>query len=93
MLKKKKKIDQEALQSAFMRIPKMKVEAARSLINTGLSEIYELQGRSPESLFSELKQKNPDAPKEHLAYFRLAVYYAENDPPEKDKLDVYYWID
>ena len=51
--KKKKKVDYEALNSALMRIPRMDVVAARSLINIGIREIFELQGRAPEVLFEE----------------------------------------
>jgi hypothetical protein len=89
--KKKKKIDYEALHSALMRIPRMDVAAARSLIDIGIREIYDLQGRAPEVLFEEARQKNQEIPDERIRYFRMAVYFAENDPPEVSKLHPDEW--
>ena len=93
--KKKKKVDREALNSAFMRIPGMKVEAARDLIDLGLREIYQLQGRAPESLLSDLikLREVPDANSLQLPCFRLAVYFAENDPPDRSLLTPDAWQD
>lgn len=71
----------------------MKVEVARSLIDSGVNEIFQLEGRSPETLFSELKKRRDDVPAEHLAYFRMAVYYAENDPPDRKKMHPACWMD
>ncbi len=89
--KKKKKVDYEALNSALMRIPRMDVAAARSLIDIGIREIYDLQGRAPEVLFEEARQKNQEIPDERIRYFRMAVYFAENDPPEVSKLHPDEW--
>lgn len=88
---KRKKTDYSALASPFMKIPRMKTEAARSLLNAGISEIYHLQGRSADSLFNTLLQKHPDTPHEHLSYFRMAVYFAETPEPEQAKLYPSHW--
>ena len=48
--KKKKKVDREALASPIMRVPRMDVRAARDLMDIGIRELYQLQGRSAESL-------------------------------------------
>ncbi len=61
--KKKKKVDYEALNSSLMRIPRMDVAAARSLINVGVREIYDLKGRAPEILFEEARLKNEEIPR------------------------------
>ena len=50
---KKKKIDREAMQSAIANSPNGC--ASRDLIDIGIREIYELEGRSAESLFDEIK--------------------------------------
>ncbi|WOO40988.1 helix-hairpin-helix domain-containing protein [Rubellicoccus peritrichatus] len=92
-VQKKKKVDRAALSSSFMRIPRMKVEVARSLIDAGVSEIFQLEGRSPETLFAELKKKRDDVPDEHLAYFRMAVYFAENQPPDRKMMHPSCWMD
>lgn len=89
--KKKKKVDYEALNSSLMRIPRMDVAAARSLINAGVREIYQLQGRAPEVLFEEAQQKNPQIPADQIRYFRMAVYYSETESPETAMLHPDSW--
>ena len=89
--KKKKKVDKEAMQSAIMRIPRMDVRVARDLIDIGIKEIYELQGRSAESLMEEIKDLRPDTPDYRLAYLQMGIYFAENDPPEPSKLHPSFW--
>lgn len=90
-LKKKKKVDYEALNSALMRIPRMNVEAARNLIDLGISEIYDLQGRAPEILFEEAKRKNMELPADRIRYFRMAVYFAESDDIIASKMHPDSW--
>ena len=90
--KAKKKVDSEALNSSFMRIPRMKVEVARALLDMGLSQIYELNGRAPEVLFSEATKRKPDTPKDFLAYFNMAVYYAESPEPDLKKMHPCFWL-
>lgn len=89
--KKKKKVDYEALNSALMRIPRMDVAAARSLIDIGIREIFDLQGRAPEVLFDEARAKNPGIPEDRIRYFRMAVYYAEEENPERGMLHPDQW--
>lgn len=89
--KKKKKVDYEALNSSLMRIPRMEVAAARSLIDIGIREIYDLQGRSPEVLMEDAKKRNPEIPEDRIRYFRMAVYFAETDEPEAARLHPAEW--
>jgi len=89
--KKKKKVDYEALNSSFMRVPQMDVVTARALIDIGFREYYELQGRSPEVIFEDLKKKNPKIPKETLYRLRLAVYYIETQEPDPKQLKLSVW--
>jgi hypothetical protein len=89
--KPKKKVDYEALHSAFMRIPHMDVAAARNLLDIGIRDSFELQGRAPEVLFEEACAKNPEIPADRIRYFRMAVYYAETDDPETTKLHPDAW--
>ena len=91
--RKKKKVDREAMQSAIMRIPRMDVRVARDLIDIGIKEIYELQGRSAESLMEEIKELKPETPDYRLAYLRMGIYFSENDPPEASKLHPSIWQD
>lgn len=91
--RKKKKADVEALSSAFMRIPRLPVEAARDLLDLGYTDLFQISGRSPESLFAEIRKKRPDTPADRLPAFRLAVYVAENpDNPDRNKLSPAAWV-
>ena len=45
-----------------------------------------MQGRSAESLMEEIKNLRPDTPDYRLAYLRMGIYFAENDPPEASML-------
>ncbi len=88
----KKKVDYLALQSALMRIPKMDLRVTRALIDLGIKEVYELQGRSPEILFEEAAQKNPEINPYCIRYFRLAVYFSENHSDfDPKKVHPDYW--
>lgn len=89
--KKKKKVDYEALNSALMRIPRMDVATVRNLIDIGIREIYQLQGRAPEVLFEEATRKTDSIPPDRIRFFRMAVYYAENPEPEPNKLHPDEW--
>lgn len=75
--RKKKETDYAALQSPFMQIPRMKVEIARDLLDLGVVQVYQLQGRSPEVLFENLRKLRPQSPADTLSYFRMAVHFAE----------------
>ena len=89
--KKKKKVDYEALNSALMRIPRMDVASTRSLIDIGIREIFELQGRAPEVLLEEARAKNPAIPDNWIRILRMAVYYAEAENPEPRMLHPDQW--
>lgn len=88
---KKKKVDYEALNSPLMRIPRMDVATARSLLDLGIRDIFELQGRAPEVLFEEARRKNPLIPEDRIRYFRMVVYFAETENPEPRLLHPDQW--
>jgi len=91
MEKKKKKVDYEALNSALMRIPRMDVATARGLIDIGIHEIYQLQGRAPEVLLEEVRAKNPVISEDWIRLLRMAVYCAETENPEPHRLHPDQW--
>ncbi|MDB2499274.1 hypothetical protein N9X40_00295 [bacterium] len=78
MPQKKKKVDYEALNSRLMQIPKMDITSARDLLDIGFTDIFELEGRSPETLFEAIKKLKPEVEPRRLWYIRMAVYFAEN---------------
>jgi hypothetical protein len=75
----KKKVDYGALNSPFMRIPRMNVRGARALLDLKFSEIYELRGRDPNALFADYKKINKTATDDILKYISTAVEFAENE--------------
>lgn len=85
----KKKADIEALQSAFMKVPKMNVATARDLLDLGFSQPYQLIGRSPEALFEDLCRKKQDTPKDRLIYIQYLIYYVENPDQDFSKITPY----
>ena len=87
----KKKTAKEALASPMMRIPRMDVRVARDLIDIGIKEFYELEGRSAETIFEEIRKKRADTPFWRLPYLRLAIYFAENDIHDQAMLHPAYW--
>ena len=89
--KKKKKIDRIALSSPLMRIPRMDVLVARDLIDIGCKELYEMQGRSAESLFEEIQKIRPSTPSYRLAFIRMAIYFAENEDADPKLLHPSLW--
>lgn len=93
MAQRKKKVDYEALQSQWMQIPRMNVEAARALLDMGLSYHHQIIGRAPEVLFEELRNKKPEAELEVLHRFRMAVYFAENEERDPRLMYPEAWAD
>jgi hypothetical protein len=89
--KKKKKVDHIALSSPVMRIPRMDVLVARDLVDIGIKELYEIQGRSAESLFEEIQKLRPSTPSYRWAYLRMAIYFADNEDPDPKMLHPSLW--
>ena len=91
--RKNKKVDKEAMSSPIMRIPRMDVRVVRSLIDIGIRELYELQGRSAESILEEILKLKPQTPNWTIPYLRMAVYFSEEENPDPSKLHPQYWTD
>lgn len=90
--KKKKKVDSAALNSPFNRIPRVGVDGARALLDLGFKDIFELEGRSPEALYDDLKKQRKEPPPIDFLYrFRLAVYFAETPQPDPSRLHLQAW--
>ena len=92
MQNQKKRVDYEALNSPLMRIPRMNVETARNLMDIGVKDIFQLQGRAPEALFEDALSRTITIPPDRIRYFKMAVYYAEHSDPDKSKLHPDAWI-
>lgn len=90
---KKKKVDLEALKSSFMRVPQMPVRVARGLLDAGYADLFQLAGRSAESLLADVRKHDFLADeKTFLPALRLAVYFSENESaPDRKLLSLHAW--
>lgn len=93
MKEAKKKVDLVALQSSFMRVPHMPVRVARYLLDAGYTDLFQLSGRSAESLLAEIRKHDFLAEeKSVLPALRLAIYFSENSSaPDKSLLNLHAW--
>ena len=81
----------EAVTSGFMRVPRLPLEVARDLLDAGYARLDQLAGRSAETLLSEIRRRNPEAPESHLPALRLAIYVAETPRPDPRRLFPDQW--
>ncbi len=75
-------------------IPNVGYKTKRALLNIGITCVEDLKGKNPEELYikdSEAKGFVED--KCELYLFRMAVYYADNDVRDEEKLKWWYWKD
>lgn len=93
MREPKKKTDLVALRSAFMRVPNMPVPVARYLLDAGYTDLFQLSGRSAESLLAEIRKHDFLADEKiALPALRLAIYFSENqNAPDKSLLNLHAW--
>ena len=78
--------------SDLKTIPGIGVNMEQHLFNIGIKTIEDLVGKDPEELYLKDTAFN-GRPSDRCVLFRLAVYYAENDHHEPDKLKWWYWKD
>ena len=78
--------------SPLLELPSVGPNLAADLEAIGIAEVEDLKGKKPEELFSELqKSKGIACEKTTLYVFRCAVYYAETQDPEPEKLKWWNW--
>ena len=53
--------------------------------------LFMSQNTYAESLFEEIKKVRPDTPEYRLAHIRMAIYFAETDTPDPQKLHPCEW--
>ena len=64
------------------------------LRNIGIKAIDDLKGKDPQELYrKDCEFKGFQEDKCQLYVFRLAVYFAETENPDKEKLKWWYWKD
>lgn len=82
------------MKTDLITIPNIGKNTKQDLINIGITCVEDLIGKDPEDLYlqdSRYKKRMEDRCQLYL--FRLAVYYAENENRDNEKLKWWYWKD
>ncbi len=75
-------------------IPYVGDKTKKSLKNIGITCVEDLKGKIPEDMYKkDCKNKGFIEDKCELYLFRMAVYYAETQALEEEKLKWWYWKD
>lgn len=78
----------------LLTIPGVGKNIKEDLMNIGIYCVEDLKGKNPEELYlKDAKVKGFQDDRCLLYVFRMAVYYAENDQHEEEKLKWWYWKD
>jgi len=82
------------MKTDLRKIPGVGERTRESLINIGIRCVEDLKDKDPEELYEmDCKVKGFKEDKCQLYLFRMAVYYAENEEHDKEKLKWWYWKD
>lgn len=77
-----------------MEIPGVGKKTAQDLLALGFSRISDLIGQDPELLYQcDCELRNMHIDRCQLYVYRLAVYYAETQSKDPEKLKWWYWKD
>lgn len=84
----------DSANSELLEIPGVGKSIFRDLQNIGINTIADLQGKDPETLYMQSNSYAGKVQDRCLLYvFRCAVYYAEQENPEPEKLKWWNWKD
>lgn len=82
------------MKTDLIHIPNVGKSIKQDLLNIGIQYIEDLKGKNPEELYQKsCKVKGFQEDRCLLYVFRMAVYYAENEKREEEKLKWWYWKD
>ncbi len=82
------------MKTDLLKIPNVGKATKQSLINIGIKCVEDLKGKDPNELYKmDCKVKGFKVDKCQLYLFKMAVYYAAEENPEKEKLKWWYWKD
>jgi hypothetical protein len=80
--------------SELERIPGVGKNMARHLINAGYSTIESLKGQNPEEIYhKDCAYQGCQVDRCALYVYRLAVYFADNETRDPEKLKWWNWKD
>jgi hypothetical protein len=76
------------------KIPGVGVKTERDLVNLGFTSVSSLKGQNPAEMYKrECMLKGYKVDRCQLYIYRCAVYYAETENPEPEKLKWWHWKD
>lgn len=82
------------MQTDLLTIPGIGKKMKEHLINIGINVVEDLKGQDPEALYArDCVFKGFKADRCVLYVYRLAVYFAENEIHEPEKLKWWNWKD
>lgn len=82
------------MKTDLLTIPYVGKNTKEDLMNIGITCVEDLKGKNPEDLFlkdCQFKRRLEDCCQ--LYVFRMAVYFAENEVHDEEKLKWWYWKD
>ena len=83
-----------SMKTDVRNIPGVGKSIEQDLIDIGINCVNDLKGRDPEDLYlRDAAVKGIKSDPCLLYVFRLAVYYAENEERDMEKLKWWYWKD
>jgi hypothetical protein len=82
------------VQKDLMRIPGVGKSISKDLVNIGITSVSDLKGKNPDLLYDKSNKFAGTVQDKCLLYvFRCAVYFAENESHDPDKLKWWNWKD
>ncbi len=82
------------MKTDLLTIPYVGKNIKDDLLNIGITCVEDLKAKNPEELYSKINNVKGFKEDKCLLYvFRMAVYYAENDNYDSNKLKWWYWKD
>lgn len=82
------------MKTDLQKIPYVEKETEKDLLLLGFDSIASLKGADPEKMYErECQLKGVQIDRCQLYVYRMAVYYAEHETHEPEKLKWWYWKD
>ncbi|MCI8467378.1 MAG: Pathogenicity locus [Bacilli bacterium] len=82
------------MKTELTTIPNVGKRTKQALENIGITCVEDLKGQDPEDLYlKDSIKKGFEEDKCQLYLLRMAVYYADHNMHEKEKLKWWYWKD
>lgn len=82
------------MKTNLLQIPGVGIATKQSMNDLGITCVEDLKGKNPEDLYKqECEQKGVLIDRCQLYVYRCAVYYAETENPDPEKLKWWYWKD